>query len=69
LSGNYLLCLWILDSFADRPARIEYMFERPSDRLDTALGHLAAAREQLTGVDLAALSRDELLELMAAHGG
>ena len=42
------------------------MFERPLDRLDTALGHLAAAREQLTGIDLAALSRDELLDLMAA---
>ena len=42
------------------------MFEQPSDRLSTALGHLAAAREQLTGVDLAALSRDELLELLSA---
>src|SRR5689334_17729488 len=42
------------------------MFEQPSDRLNTALGHLAAAREQLTGVDLAALSRDELLELLTA---
>ncbi len=42
------------------------MFEQPLDRLDTALGHLAAAREQLTGVDLAALSRDELLDLIAA---
>src|SRR6478736_9205757 len=40
------------------------MFEPPSDRINTALGHLAAAREQLTGVDLAALSGDELLELL-----
>src|SRR2546430_17686994 len=42
------------------------MFERPSDRLDTALGYLAAAPEQLTGVDWAALSGDELLELLSA---
>src|SRR6476661_3544169 len=42
------------------------MFEPPSDRINTALGHLAAAREQLTGVDLAALSGDELLELLTA---
>src|SRR6476659_1484993 len=42
------------------------MFEPPSDRIDTALGHLAAAREQPTGVDLAALSGDELLELLTA---
>jgi hypothetical protein len=32
------------------------VFDNPQDRLDTALGHLAAAREQLTGVDWATLS-------------
>jgi len=42
------------------------MFEQPSDRVNTALGHLAAARDQLTGVNLAELSRDELLELLSA---
>src|SRR6478735_6323893 len=42
------------------------MFEPPSDRINTALGHLAAAREQLTGVDWATLSGDELLELLTA---
>ena len=42
------------------------MFERPSDRVNTALGHLAAAREQLRDVDLPTLGRDELLELLTA---
>jgi hypothetical protein len=43
------------------------MFEiEQLSRVETALAHLAAAREQLRAVDVAALARDELLELMAA---
>jgi hypothetical protein len=46
---------------------IEPMFElRASSQVGTALGHLAAARQALASVDMAALSRDELLELVAA---
>src|SRR6478609_6512137 len=65
LSGNYLLCLWILDWSTDRPARIEYMFDIDS-AVRTALAQLAAARQALCAVDPATLGRDELLELMAA---
>ena len=42
------------------------MFDNPQSPVGLALSHLAAAREQLRDVDLATLSGDELLELMAA---
>ena len=42
------------------------MFDNPQSPVRLALSHLAAAREQLRDVDLATLSGDELLELMAA---
>ena len=42
------------------------MFDDPQSRVEHALGRLAAARQALAAVDLAALSRDELLDLMAA---
>ena len=41
------------------------MFDNPQSPVRLALSHLAAAREQLRDVDLATLSGDELLELMA----
>jgi hypothetical protein len=41
------------------------VFDNPQSPVGLALSHLAAAREQLRGVDLATLGRDELLELMA----
>jgi hypothetical protein len=46
-------------------ARIEHVFDTDS-RAGTPSAHLAAARQGLAAVDLAALSRDELLELMTA---
>ena len=42
------------------------MFDDPQSRVEHALGRLAAARQALAAVELAALSRDELLDLMAA---
>ena len=44
---------------------IKHMFDA-DPRVQTALGHLAAARQELAGLDLATPSGDQLLELMAA---
>src|SRR6476659_663848 len=46
---------------------IEPMFDlQTSSQVGTALGHLAAAREQLSALDLTGLSGSQLLELVAA---
>jgi hypothetical protein len=46
---------------------IEPMFDlQASSQVGTALGHLAAAREQLSALDLTGLSGGQLLELVAA---
>ena len=46
---------------------IEPMFElQASSQVGTALGHLAAAREQLSALDLTGLSGGQLLDLVAA---
>ena len=42
------------------------MFDSPRSPVGLALNQLAAARQALAAVDMAALSRDELLELVAA---
>jgi hypothetical protein len=43
----------------------KHMFDA-GPRVQTALGHLAAAQQELAALDLATLSGDQLLELMAA---
>src|SRR5690349_22368547 len=46
---------------------IKHMFDlQASSQVGTALGHLAAAREQLSALDLTGLSGGQLLELVAA---
>ena len=47
-------------------AILEHMFETASSQIAAALGQLAAARQALQAVEPAALSRDELLELVSA---
>ena len=42
------------------------MFDSPRSPVGLALNQLAAARQALASVDMAALSGDELLELVAA---
>jgi hypothetical protein len=46
--------------------RIKHVFDSPQSSVGLALSQLAAAREQLSAVDLTTLSRDDLLELAEA---